>query len=125
MPFHHRRDRGAGSEWSIVLDAYTVTGARLGMKRSWLNRVVPATKADIERIIMTQAEELASIKSLTVQLGKSHDEIVAKLKALQDTIDNNPVSPEVAAAVGELTTAVQNQDDIIPDGPPPIVPPVP
>ena len=89
------------------------------MNRSWLNRVVPATKADIERIIMTQAEELAALKALSTQLAKANDEIVAKLKTLQDTIDNNPVSPEVAQAVADLTVAVQKQDDIVPDAPTP------
>ncbi len=83
---------------------------------------IPATKADIKRIIMNQAQELAALQALTTQVGKANDEVLAKLKALQDTIDNNPVSPEVEAAVAALTTAVQKVDDIVPDAPTPPTP---
>ena len=81
-------------------------------------RWVPATRYDIERIIMNQAEELAALKSLTTQLGKANDEIQAKIKALQDAVTNSEVSPEIAAAVADLTTAGQKLDDIVPDAPP-------
>ena len=81
-------------------------------------RWVPASRYDIERIIMNQAEELAALKNLTTQLGKANDEIQAKIKALQDAVTNGEVSPEIAAAVADLTTAGQKLDDIVPDAPP-------
>jgi division protein CdvB (Snf7/Vps24/ESCRT-III family) len=76
---------------------------------------LPATKKDIERIIMNQAEELAALKGLTTQLGKVNDEIQAKIKALQDAVTNGEVSPEIASAVTDLTAAAQKLDDIVPD----------
>ena len=85
-------------------------------------RWVPATRYDIERLeikIMNQAEELAALKSLTTQLGKANDEIQAKIKALQDAVTNGEVSPEIAAAVADLTAAGQKLDDIVPDAPTP------
>ncbi len=92
----------------------------------WMKPFLPATKQDINKILMNQAEELAALKTLTTQLGKASDEIQAKLKALQDAIDAGTVTPEVEAAVAELTTAAQKLDDIVPDAPNPgPVPPTP
>ena len=87
--------------------------------KHWWNPFTPATKADIIQIIMNQTEELAALKGLSTQLSKVNDEVQAKLKALQDAIDSGTVSPEVQAAVAELTAAVQKVDDIVPDAPTP------
>lgn len=78
-----------------------------------------ATKNDINKILMNQAEELAALKALNVQLGKANDEIQAKIKALQAAVTNGDVSPEIASAVADLTTSAQKLDDIVPDAPTP------
>src|SRR5436190_15124430 len=73
----------------------------------------------IKQIIMNQKDEALALGALRTQLTKANGEIQAKLKALQDTIDNGPdVSPEVEAAVAELTKASQALDDVVPDAPP-------
>src|SRR5678809_5185 len=97
------------------------------MKRSWLKHVLPATRHDIERILMNQAELAQALKELTAQLQKANAELQAKIKALTDAIGNNTgdVPQEVVDAANALKVAVQGVDDIVPDAAPPIVPPVP
>jgi len=88
---------------------------------------MPATKADIERILMNQAELAQTLKDLTAQLQKANTELQAKIKALTDAINNNTgdVPQEVVDAANALKVAVQGVDDIVPDAAPPIVPQVP
>ena len=95
------------------------------MKRSWLNRVVPATKADIERIIMKEQELAQQLTNLTAQLQKANTEIQAKITALTDAVNNADVPQAVTDALSGLTASAQVLDDIVPDAAPPIVPPVP
>lgn len=69
---------------------------------------------------MNQKEEADAIVKLTGQVNKAKAEILDKLKKLQDIIDaGDAVSPEVTAALAELTTAVQGVDDVVPDAEPP------
>ena len=93
------------------------------MNRSWLNRVVPATKADIERIIMKEQELAQQLTNLTSQLQKANTGIQAKITALTDAVNNADVPQAVTDALTGLTTSAQVLDDIVPDAAPPIVPP--
>lgn len=73
----------------------------------------------IERLVMTQAELTAKLDMFVTQVTKAHTEITTKLKELMDAIEAQPVNAEVQRAVERLATAIQAQDDIIPDAPPP------
>jgi hypothetical protein len=90
------------------------------MKRSWWKHVLPASRHDIERILMNQAELAQALKELTAQLQKANTELQAKIKALTDAINNNTgdVPQEVVDAANALKVAVQGVDDIVPDAPP-------
>lgn len=79
---------------------------------------------DQKRIIMTQAELSAALDKLTAQVGKvaaeqstRFDTLTAEVKRLTDIINAGEVTPEVAAALATVQTALQNLDDAIPDAP--------
>jgi seryl-tRNA synthetase len=73
----------------------------------------------LESIMATQAELAEQIRQSTVQTRKGIDEVLGKIKALEDVIAaGGSVSPELEAAVAELKTASQALDDIVPDAPP-------
>ena len=70
-------------------------------------------------IMATQAELAEEIRNSTTQTRKGIDEVLGKIKALEDVIAAGaPVSPELQAAVAELSTATQALDAIVPDAPP-------
>lgn len=67
----------------------------------------------------SQAELAAAIRESTTQTRKGIDEVLGKIKALEDVIAaGGTVSPELEAAVAELKKATQSLDDIVPDAPP-------
>ncbi len=83
---------------------------------------LPEILTKLEKIIMNQAELAQRLTGLATQSRKAHDEIVAKLAALQTAVDQaGAATPEVEAALADLTTAIQAEDDIVPDAttPPP------
>ena len=88
------------------------------MKPSWLNKLTPATKADIERILMKESELAAALKNLNDQLAKANTEIQDKLKALSDQIANADAPTEVTDALTALQGSAQKLDDIVSDAPP-------
>ena len=64
----------------------------------------------------TQAQLAQDIAALTAQNDKARVEVLAKIAALQDALDNaTAVSPEVLAAFADLKASVQTDDDIVPD----------
>ena len=73
----------------------------------------------LQTIMATQAELAAELAAKTTQIRKAIDEINTRLAALQEQINNAPVTPELRAAADALATAVQAADDIVPDAPPP------
>ena len=79
---------------------------------------------EIKEAIMTLREALAAIIAADHTAQKAHDEIIAKIAALQDSIDNLTgqlanveLSAEQQAAVEGVVASVQALDDIVPDAP--------
>jgi hypothetical protein len=67
-------------------------------------------------LMATQQELVAQLNTVRDQFTKAKDEIVAKIQALQDAINNaGGTTPEVDAAVAELVSLAQALDDIVPD----------
>lgn len=72
-------------------------------------------------LIMKNAELKEALTALKAQVQKAKEEINTKIAAMQQAIDNaDSVPAEVEAAFGELKTAVQGVDDIVPDAVPPV-----
>ncbi len=97
------------------------------LPRSWL----PATKHDLDqleqKIMLTQAEAAAQIRSLTAQIAKIGTETSKTLQKVTDleaviTAGGN-VSPEVEAALADAKTQAQATDDLVPDDTTPPTPP--
>jgi len=60
-----------------------------------------------------------TLEQLVAQLTKAKGEIVGKIQALTDAVNNNQdnLSPESQAALANLQTLAQQLDDIVPDAP--------
>ena len=70
----------------------------------------------LKKLQMTQEEAVAKINELTAQTQKSNAEISAKLQELADAITAaGNVTPEVEAALTNLQSGVQANDDLIAD----------
>lgn len=79
-----------------------------------------ATKQDLEemegRLLMKYTELAAGLVTLTEQAQKSHLEIVGKIGALEEALDNmEDVPTEVQTAFDALKAQVQSVDDIVQD----------
>lgn len=70
-----------------------------------------------ERTHMKLSELKANLDEATKQIRKGTDEVVLKIKALEDAINTaDPEVPqEVQDALAELKTASQGLDDTVPD----------
>ena len=72
----------------------------------------------LKQIFMNQTELAATLTALTEQTKKSFGEINGKLAELDAAIAaQGNVAPEVQAALDELKSAVQLNDDLIADAP--------
>lgn len=69
---------------------------------------------------MASMSELAqSLRDLTAQNEKARQEILAKIKALEDALAAaGSTTPEVDQALAELKASVQTDDDMNEDTPP-------
>jgi hypothetical protein len=92
-------------------------GSRWPMNRNDLNK-------KLERIIMNQVELSAALDKLTEQVGKvakeqsdRFDALTAEVTRLTDLINAGTVTPEVAAALTNVQTAMDRMDDAVPDAP--------
>ncbi len=81
----------------------------------------------IVNLLNKQGEKLMGLKedlsAVTTQLGKSKDELVAKLQELSDQVAAGQVDPQTVA---DLQAMAQSLDDIVPDAAPeepPVEPP--
>lgn len=83
-----------------------------GLRLAWL-RLVPATKQDVQIILMKVSEVAPVLIKLSTQVDKISTEIAA-LKASLSDVD---LPPEAQTALDNLTTHVQAADDLIPDNP--------
>lgn len=69
--------------------------------------------------IMTQVNELAAkLEQVNAQLMKAQSEIVAQVAALNDALQNLPLTPEAETALAALTASAQALDDLNPDSEP-------
>lgn len=76
----------------------------------------PETLKLLEQIMKTQAQVAADLRAITAQQNKIAAEIAAALAKLAEAIANmGNASPEVEAALAELTVASQANDDLNPD----------
>jgi hypothetical protein len=72
----------------------------------------------LKQILMNQTDLAATLTALTEQTKKSFGEINGKLAELDAAIAaQGNVAPEVQAALDELKSAVQLNDDLIADAP--------
>jgi hypothetical protein len=72
----------------------------------------------LDTIIMTQAELAAKLAALKAQNDKADAEQLAALKKLQDALAAaGGTTPEVDAALAELSTSIQRDDDENADAP--------
>lgn len=63
-----------------------------------------------------QEQLAAELVALKEQNEKAKAEIVAKIAALEEAVNNaGTLTPEVQTALGDLKTSVQGTDDIVPD----------
>ena len=68
----------------------------------------------------TQAEHAAELRALKEQNDKARAEVLAKIAALEEAINNaGNTTPEVDQALADLKASVQTDDDIVPDEQPP------
>lgn len=86
-------------------------------RKKSLRKRVEEIEQQLKIIMPTQAELAAELAAKTAQIRKAIDEITTRLAALEDAVKNAPVSPDLAAAVAALSSAVQAADDIVPDAP--------
>lgn len=113
---------------------------------SWKDKLVrvarrygPATKKDLDELRVFIANKLSELtikqymnqQELKVELDKltnqskkiaaeqsaRYDDLVDKIKALEDAIANGEVRDDVKVAFDELKTSQQALDDVIPDAP--------
>lgn len=69
-------------------------------------------------IMATQAEHAQQLKDLKIQNDKARAEVLAKIAALEDAVNNaGNTTPEVDAAFADLKASVQTDDDIVADQP--------
>lgn len=103
-----------------------------GMRSAWL-RFAPATKKDVERILMKVSEVAGFVTNVSGKIDVISTEVTkvaAEIQALKDSLENVDLPPEAEAALTNLSarsdalaTAVKAADDIIPDNP--TAPPTP
>lgn len=83
---------------------------------SWWNRLLPATRKDIDRI-MTKLDELQGIiDKIDDQLTKATTEITNAINDLKNQLANVDIPPGAQASLDKLTALAQGLDDIVPDG---------
>lgn len=60
-----------------------------------------------------------TLQQIAAQLSKAKVEIVGKIQALTDAVNNNQdsLSPDSLAALADLQAVAQQLDDIVPDAP--------
>lgn len=77
-------------------------------------------KFKINNMAKTQAETAQELRDIKAQNEKARVEVLAKIQALEDAlVTAGNTSEEVDAAVQDLKTSVQTDDDIVADAPPP------
>lgn len=84
----------------------------------WWNKVVPASKKEIEKLMATVAELKGQIDAISAQLDKASAEILAEIKTLEDKLANTTIPDDAQASIDSLKAKVQALDDINPDQPP-------
>lgn len=68
---------------------------------------------------MNMTELLAQLQGLKTQADKAKAEVIAKIAALEEAINNaGTTTPEVDAALTDLKASVQGLDDLNPDAEP-------
>lgn len=124
---------GWSSNWQDAGPKYPIANlpplSHLGLvKKSssrWWDRFTPATKADIEKILMKQADLQASLDALTAQLDKATEEITTEIKTLTDALANVDLPQGAVDSLDRLKAKVQALDDLNPDAPAPTPAPPP
>lgn len=79
----------------------------------FLSRLVPATRFDIERLIMKNTELVTALKAQTVQINTIAKQV--------EELNNGDVSAEVVTALGENQTAIDALALLTQPAPPPTV----
>jgi len=74
---------------------------------------------ELKDLMAKTAQELADlIKESTAQTRKGINEVLTKIRNLEDIIANGGDLSAIESAVAELSTATKALDDIVPDAPP-------
>lgn len=77
----------------------------------------------IKDMAKTSAELAAEIRASNAQVRKATDEVLTKIRNLEDLIANGADLSAIESAVDELKGSTQILDDVVPDAPP-VEPPV-
>ena len=72
-----------------------------------------------KQIITSMSNTSQTLEQIKAQLTKAKGEIVGKIQALTDAVNNNQdnLSPESQQALEDLQNLAQQFDDIVPDAP--------
>lgn len=84
-----------------------------GMRSAW-QYFAPATKQDVERILMKVSQLAGVLTALTTEV----DKIKTEVEALKSSLSDVELPAEAQTALDNLTTHVQAVDDLNPDAPP-------
>jgi hypothetical protein len=72
-----------------------------------------------EDVLMKLAELEALVAALPAQLEKIQTEILARIAALEQSLEDTEVSEATVTAINAVRAATQKLDDIVPDISPP------
>jgi hypothetical protein len=82
-----------------------------------LDRFWPASKADIDRLIMKTSELQGALDTLKAQLAKATKEIVDEIANLKTQIGDADLPQGAVDSLANLQTLAQALDDLNPDPP--------
>ena len=91
--------------------------------RPQLNRIESKINLLLEKadkIMATQAElatQLNTIKTQLVKVGTETTTLLTKIEELKQVVLNQPVTPELQAAVDAVAAQAKVVDDLVPDAP--------
>lgn len=81
----------------------------------WWDRFLPASKADIRKILMKQADLQAALDALNAQLVKATGEITTEIQTLKDSLATVDLPQGATDSLTRLQGLAQALDDLNPD----------
>lgn len=94
----------------LILSADFLLLGWLLIRQQHINRLITT-------MAKTAAELAAEIRASNAQTRKATDEILTKIRNLEDLLANGADLSAIETAVGELKVSTQILDDVVPDAP--------